>query len=204
MTASDQRRADAGLPLVVTSLLKGVVYRDSDERIWRALLPMQPQVNGYVATMGLTLVVDDTEGYAFLRSLPEPEDGESAAARLIPRRSLSFHVSLLLALLRKRLAEFDSKSSDSRLVLTREQVVDLVRVFLPESANEARLVDQVESDIAKAVKLGFLRRVRDQDESYEVRRVLKAFIDAQWLADFDELLARYAASTAGDREESAS
>lgn len=204
MTASDQRRADAGLPLVVTSLLKGVVYRDSDERIWRALLPMQPQVNGYVATMGLTLVVDDTEGYAFLRSLPEPEDGESAVARLIPRRSLSFHVSLLLALLRKRLAEFDSKSSDARLVLTREQIVDLVRVFLPESANEARLVDQVESDIAKAVKLGFLRRVRDQDESYEVRRVLKAFIDAQWLADFDELLERYAASAAGDREESAS
>ncbi len=51
--------------------------------------------------------------------------------RLIPRRALSFHVSLLLALLRKKLAEFDAQGGDTRLMLTREQIVEMVRVFLP-------------------------------------------------------------------------
>ena len=27
--------------------------------------------------------------------------------------------------------------------------------------------------------------------NFEVRRILKAFVDAQWLAEFDERLARY-------------
>ena len=45
-------------------------------------------------------------------------------------------------------------------MLTREQIVDLVRVFLPDSSNEARLVDQIDAHIAKVVDLGFLRQVR--------------------------------------------
>ena len=99
------------LPLAVTQLMKGVVYRDAHERAWRNLLALQPQVRDYVAVMGLTVVIDEAEGYAFLRSRPEDDDvGDDAARqpappRLIARRSLSFHVSLLLALLRKKLGQ---------------------------------------------------------------------------------------------------
>jgi hypothetical protein len=160
---------------------------------------LQSQVRDYVATIGLTIVVDEAEGYAFLRSKPEDEDddGKPAVPRLIARRSLSFHVSLLLALLRKKLAEFDAQGSDTRLVLSRAQIVDLIRVFLPPSSNDARLVDQIDVLLGKVVDLGFLRRVKDSD-AYEVRRILKAFVDAQWLAGFDEQLARYAAELTGD------
>jgi hypothetical protein len=52
------------------------------------------------------------------------------------------------------------------------------------------------------VGLGFLRPVKNAEQSYEVRRILKAFIDGQWLADFDTRLAEYAGlltpGTAGD------
>lgn len=41
------------------------------------------------------------------------------------RRPLSFAVSLLLALLRKKLAEFDAAGGDTRLILSREQVIEL-------------------------------------------------------------------------------
>ena len=99
------------------------------------------------------------------------------------RRPLSFPVSLLLALLRKKLAEFDAGGGQDeegvRLVLSREDIVELLRVFLPEASNEARLMDRVDTDINKVVELGFLRRI------------LKAFVDAQWLADFDTRLAAY-------------
>jgi hypothetical protein len=68
----------------------------------------------------------------------------------------------------------------------------MTRVFIPDGSNEARLVDNVDSYIQKAVDLGFLRRLRQENGLYEVRRILKAFVDAQWLARFDEELATYA------------
>jgi hypothetical protein len=68
----------------------------------------------------------------------------------------------------------------------------MLRVFIPESSNEARLVDQVDTLIQKVVDLGFLKRVRDEAGMFEIRRILKAFVDAQWLANFDQELAKYA------------
>jgi hypothetical protein len=191
--------AEPDLPLAVTQLMKGVVYRDAHDRAWRELLQLQAQVRDYVSVIGLTVVIDEAEGYAFLRSRPEEEisDDRPAPPRLIARRSLSFHVSLLLALLRKKLAEFDASGSDTRLMLTRDQIVEMVRLFMPASSNEARLVDQIDSYLAKAVDLGFLRQVRGQDSLYEVRRILKAFVDGQWLADFDRRLTEYAAQLDG-------
>jgi hypothetical protein len=188
-------RDEPNLSLAVTQLMKGVVYRDQHEAAWRQLLQLQPQVRDHVAVVGLTVVIDEAEGYAFLRSRPDldEEDGP-AIPRLIPRRSLSFHQSLLLVLLRKRLLEFDAKDADTRLIVSRQEIVDMLRVFLPQHSNEARLVDQLDSYLAKVVDLGFLRRVRAQEELYEVRRILKAFVDGQWLADFDLRLAEYAAT----------
>ena len=77
-------------------------------------------------------------------------------------------------------------------MLTREQIAEMMRVFLPASSNEARLADKIDSYIGKAVDLGFLRPAKNAEPVYEVRRILKAFVDAQWLADFDARLAEYA------------
>jgi hypothetical protein len=105
---------------------------------------------------------------------------------------LSFHVSLLLALLRKKLAEFDAQGGDARLMLTRAQIVEMARVFLPATSNEARLIDQIDAHIGKAAELGFLRPAKNAEQSFEVRRILKAYVDGQWLADFNDRLAEYA------------
>jgi hypothetical protein len=206
VTAPPPARSELDLPLVATSLMKGVVYRDTHEQVWRHLIPLQAQLRDHMATLGLVPVVDEAEGYAFLRQRDDDGDDDAADGgpasgaripRLVARRSLSFPVSLLLALLRRRMAEFDATDAGSRLVLTREQIVALIRVFLPERSNEARLVDQVDAHIAKVVDLGFLRRVPGADDAFEVRRILKAFVDAQWLADFDRRLAGYAADPRG-------
>lgn len=189
-------RSELDLPLVVTSLMKGVVYQDQHEKVWNHLLPLRAQVSDYVETMGLMVVVDEAEGYAFLRSRPVSDD-EQAVPRLVARRSLSFPVSLLLALLRKRLAQFDADNSDTRLILSRDQIVELIRVFLPANSNDARLVDQVDAHLSKVVDLGFLRRLPGEDNLFEVRRILKAFVDAQWLSEFSARLADYAAEIEG-------
>jgi hypothetical protein len=149
--------------------------------------------------MGLVVVIDEAEGYAFLRSRPVDDD-ERTVPRLIARRSLSYPVSLLLALLRKRLAQFDADNSDTRLIISRDQIVELIRVFLPPNSNEARLVDQVDTHLTKVVELGFLRRLPGEDNLFEVRRILKAFVDAQWLSDFADRLAAYATEATGEAE----
>jgi hypothetical protein len=187
------------LSALVIPLLKGVMYRDGDASLWNALLNLQARVRDYVAVLGLELVLDEAEGYAFLRSCLEPEDdGASRLPRLVARRPLPFPVSLLLALLRKKLVEFDASGGDTRLVLARDEIVELIRVFLPESSNEAKLIEQIETHLNKIVELGFLRRLKagaanqaGQTAVFEVRRILKAFVDAQWLADFDARLAAY-------------
>ena len=189
----------AELGPVVVALMKGVVYRDTHEVTWHQLLRLRGQASDYVAVLGLTLVVDEAEGYAYLRSRPENID-QPTAPRLVARRSLSFHVSLLLALLRKKLAEFDAASADPRLVLSRDQIVEMVRVFLPATSNEARLVSNIDTHLNKIIELGFLRRLRGADDQYEVRRILKAFVDGQWLAEFDTQLRDYRDQLAGAEE----
>ena len=187
------------LSALVIPLLKGVVYQENDAALWSALLNLQARVRDYTSVLGLELVLDEAEGYAFLRSrLQDNDDGAPALPRLVARRPLSFPVSLLLALLRKKLAEFDASGGETRLVLSRDDIVDLVRVFLPQSSNEARLIDQIETHLNKIAELGFLRKLKAsgpnqgaRTAAYEVRRILKAFVDAQWLADFDARLLAY-------------
>lgn len=206
--------ATPDLSSVVIPLLKGVIYRDEasarNAALWSGLLDLQARVRDYVAVLGLDLVLDEAEGYAFLRARsPEGNEADTPLPRLVARRPLSFPVSLLLALLRKKLAEFDAGGGQDaegvRLILSREDIVELIRVFLPEASNEARLTDRVDTDINKVVELGFLRRMKPaagQPPSFEVRRILKAFVDAQWLTDFDARLAAYRAQLeAPDTEE---
>lgn len=187
------------LSSLLIPLLKGVIYREADTALWSTLLDLQARVRDYVTVLSLELVLDEAEGYAFLRSRPDNgDDGSPAVPRLVARRPLSFPVSLLLALLRKKLAESDAGGGDTRLILTREQIVEMVRVFLPTGSNEAKLIDQIDTQVSKIVELGFLRKLKPaagkregQAAAFEVQRILKAFVDAQWLADFDARLAAY-------------
>lgn len=201
------------LSQLLVHLLKGVLYRDDDEKLWASLLRLQARVREQAVVLLLDLVLDEAEGYAYLKSRPDPDESDAAPRppRLIARRPLSHPVSLMLALLRKRLAEFDAGGGDTRLVLSREEIAELMRVFLPDGSNEARLIDQVDATISKVVDLGFLRKLKPaagstQDRGhFEVRRILKAFVDAQWLAEFDARLEVYrtalsAASTKGDSD----
>lgn len=61
-------------------------------------------------------------------------------------------------LLRKKLVEADVGGEETRVVLTRDQMSEMMRVFLQDQPNEAKLVDRIDSHINKVAELGFLRR----------------------------------------------
>lgn len=184
-------------PLI--ALFKGVLYRDDKPDIWQSLLRFQAGVRDHAAVFGLELALDEAEGYAYLRQR-NPQDGEEELPRLVPRRPLSYPVSLLLALLRKKLAEHDAGGGDHRLILTREQIAELMRLFLSATGDEVRLLSRIDATITKAEDLGFVRRLRERPDRVEVRRILAAFIDAQWLSEFEQRLAEYRAHAGGGGE----
>jgi hypothetical protein len=180
--------------------MKGVVYADNT-KLWQQLLAVQAQVRNYVSLLGLELALFEDEGFAWLRNR-ETREGETDTPRLVTRRQLSYPVSLLLALLRRKLAEHDAGSSEDRLILSRDDIVDMMRTFLPSGVNEARLVDQIDAHINRVIELGFARRLRNENNKIEICRILKAFVDAQWLNEFDQRLQAYLAHSQPEATES--
>lgn len=186
---------EQAVAVAVITLMRGVVYRETHEDAWEHLGRHGAAVRDHFDTVGVAVVVDDDEGYAYLRSR-DPGDDEEPLPRLVQRRTLTYHVSLLLVLLRKRLVEHESTTGEGRLVLGRDQVVEMLRVFTSDTSDEARAIDQVDRTLAKAAELGFVRQLRGQRDQWEVRRILKAYVDAQTLADFAGKLEEYAGRTA--------
>jgi hypothetical protein len=180
------------LTVPVVNLLKtGVLYQSDAPIVWDQVLAQQAAIGDYLAVMGLQLVVDPAEGYAYAQQRdPDTRDDGVSVPRLVTRHRLSFAVSLMLVLLRGRLADSDATSSDTRLLLSRDDLVDMVRGFLPPRSNEAQLVDQIDAHIKKLCELKALRPTK-QPGWYEVRRHLKALVDAQVLGDYNDLLATY-------------
>jgi hypothetical protein len=185
---------------VLIALMKGITTREDDPALWQSLLELQARAREYVSVLGLELMLDELEGYAYLRQRVAAE-GEPEFPRLVARRQLGYSVSLMLALLRKKLAEFDAGSGETRLILSAEQIADLIRLFLAETANEAKLMDRVDTDIRKIVDMGFLRKLHGSNDRFEVRRILKSYVDAQWLAELEQRLAEYKLHVSGDRDE---
>jgi hypothetical protein len=182
--------ADLEFSSALIALMGGIVDREDHPAMWQRLLDLRPRVAEYVAAMGLELIIDEAEGYGYLRQR-RTAPGEPELPRLVARRQLGYSVSLLLALLRRKLAEFDADGGEARLIVDGTQIAEMARMFLADTANEAKLMDRVETDVRKIAEMGFLRRLRGSEDRYEVRRLLKSFVDAQWLADFDKRLSEY-------------
>lgn len=193
MTETENKDVNNGFSVVLITLLKGVVYADENIKLWQNLLSLQARIRDYVKEIGLELIVYEDEGFAWLQTLTSHGE-QTDLPRLVMKRQLSYPVSLLLALLRRKLAEHDASSSESRLILSRDDIVEMMKTFLKAESNEARLVDQIDTHINKVIELGFARRLRTENNKIEVRRLLKAFVDAQWLNDFDAHLKAYLSS----------
>jgi len=184
---------DFAISKAVIKLMNGVVYRENDEETWRDLEQYEGAVQDHFEKIGVRAQIDRSEGYAFLRSICAGE-GEEELPRLIKRHAYSFSDSLLLVLLRRRLFEFEAAGGEGRLVLNRDQLVELMRVFLKDTNHEVRLVRDIEQTITRVAKQGFLKEVRaaEGERKWEVKRIIKAYVDAAALAGFEAKLSEYA------------
>ncbi len=185
---------DGILPIApaVIKLLQGVVYND-DRTIWNCLIQYQNDIKHHFSGIGIDVIIRESDGFAFLKQKDDPPDQENPLPHLIERRQLSYPVTLLSVLLYEKMVEFESQSRDTtRLILDREDIKDLMRIFLPEGSNEARLMNTIDNHINRLKELGILRELSTSPNKFEVRKILKAKIPIESLQEIKNKLKEHA------------
>lgn len=116
-------------------LLRGPIYSDQD-RDWQALTEHLAELHRYFGRLELRVVLQNTDGYAFLdEAAPDSDDEETGAEALPPllrRDRLGYDATLLCVLLRQRLDEHDgagTASSGGRLYVTQQELLDQLSLF---------------------------------------------------------------------------
>lgn len=181
--------ADSFAPLAIR-LLKGVIYEE-ESRYWADLVKIHElPLRRHFAQIGLDLIVNRQEGFAYLRQRAAEETEAAALPRLMVRRSLTIDQSILCVLLRESLEDHTVSESASREpILTLRDMRDLVELFFKERATQQRFLRDVRKTVDDVRRMGFLEMLGNSDSyahedevKYRVKRILKAFIGA------DELL----------------
>jgi len=180
--------SDYSLGLI--TLLKGILY-DHQKAAWENLLQYEPEIKRYFSAIGLDVYIDKSEGYAYLQQ-NEPEE-ETELPRLAEKRQLNFFTSLLCIVLRKYLLEQDAQGGSVRAIISQQEIVHRTRSFLPSTSDEAKQQDKILTTINKVIDIGFLRKLEDDGNNYEIHRVIKGFVNAGVIDDMLQRLERYAA-----------
>lgn len=177
--------------LSLISLLKGIVYENQKDA-WANLIQYEPDVKKYFSTIGLDLFLDKSEGYAYLKQVEFEE--EMAIPKIAEKRPLNFHVSLLCLVLRKYLLENDAQGGTIRAIISQQEIVNRVKLFMPSAADEAKLYDKIVATINKVIlEMGFLRKLEDNTDNYEIHRIIKGFVNANEIDETLKRLETYAA-----------
>ncbi len=157
-------------------LLKGILY-DHQKEGWENLLKYEAEVKKYFSALYLELYIDKGEGYAYLQQ-KEFEEENQEIPRLAERRQLNFLTSLLCIVLRKYLLEQDAQGGSIRAIITQQEIINRVKIFLPSLSDEAKQQDKIITAINKVIEIGFLRKLEDNNNNYEIHRIIKGFVNA--------------------------
>jgi hypothetical protein len=173
---------------VKVRLLQDAIYSDEAD-LWAALLRYRPHIEIYFQEIGLNLVVHEEDGFAYLKQADQEES--AGIPRLFRRDKLTKGVAIIGVVLREQLLQFDEKVHDeSRLILLKDEIMELVTPFFPGSNDEIKADKRIEGYITKAEEIGLLRKlpIGEGEERYEVRRVIKARFPAETLKALREQL----------------
>ena len=86
---------------------------------------------------------------------------------------------------------------ENRLILRKEEIMQLVAPFFPETNDQIRADKRIEAAITKAGDMGLLHKLStsESDERYEVRRIVKARFPIETLKELREQLEFHASAS---------
>ena len=169
-------------------LLQGPVFEHEGER-WRRVTHGKSEMDGYFRQIGLRVVVDPVEGYAYLEQVPEDELRD--LPRIVRRRQLTMGATIYGFFLRQELDRaIKDDPGTTRVRRTLRQIRELVTEFFPATNNDSADRKIASGHLADLAELGFVRRVVESgdgnDAEYELTRLLRAKFNPTAAQDFLE------------------
>lgn len=178
----------------IIRLLKSPIERASP--LWENIIHYQAEIQDYIGTIGLELIIKKDEGFAFVKQM---EDSEGDTLGLIQRRVISFEASILLVVLRNSLEEFDSNPTQyqaSEKFISNIQIREELELFLQEGYNHLKFQKDLEKYINTIEELGYLRLVSEKEleRTYQIHRIIKEKISLNELQEFKGKINEYVQS----------
>jgi len=177
--------------IVAVNLLQGVVY-EQDENLWTLLLSNESDLSEYFIEIGLTLIIDRSEGFAYLRQLGDDErtDGYERLPRLFKKTPLGYPPTLLSVLLREEYRKFEEEDLDNeRCVVEVDSLLDIWKSFFPADSDEVNLRKGLIKALNQLKELKFVSKLKSEADSWEVRKLLKVRIPIEDLEHLRDRLA---------------
>ena len=178
--------------IAAVRLLQGVIY-DDDSAAWNALLQHAAELAIMLARLGLLLIVDRTDGFAYLKQI-DPQDRTDGYERLpvlFRRTTLTYEQTLLSVLLRDHYRRFEEEDLDNgRCIVETDLLFDSWKSFFSAADDEVRLRRRLETSLKRLAELRFVKPFATSPDAWEVRRILKARLPLEDLEQLrDRLLA---------------
>jgi hypothetical protein len=172
---------------VIIRLLQSVIY-DDDKRYWNDLLNYETTVRDYFTKIGMDLILNRADGYAYLKQIEFAEDDKTRPIQLIRKIPLTYEMSLLCVLLREWLDENEVKMKNEKLFVSGKQIKERIDLFFKDKSNRKRLLDKLDGLIKQARELGFLHLTQEHETNadnnqYEIKKIVKAKISNEKLEE---------------------
>ena len=179
---------------VLIKLLKGPVEY-LEKTAWDQLLAYQTELTRFLQNLGLLLVLEKDDGYAYLEQTKLDE--EENVAGWIRRVPLGYEESILLVLLRDMMAEFEVGEIASReLIKKRREIKEYAELFFKENPSRVKFIRDLDRLIDRAEELDFLEIVENSElhdeQKFRIKKIIKARVDNEILENFKQQLTQHA------------
>lgn len=174
---------------VFIKLIKGPIDY-TEKALWEKLVQYEYDLIPFLAQLGLKLVIDKEDGYAYV-ALNHTEDDVNVS--WIIRRPLTYEESIMLVLLREMMAEFETGESGSReLIKKRREIKEYAEMFFKENASRVKFLKEIDRLIDKMEEYEFLDKTDNNDiadeQRFRIKKIIKARVDSEDLEAFTEQL----------------
>ena len=179
----------------IVKLLRGTV--DKKDGVWADILNYQTEIQEYINTLGLHLILKEDDGFAFLKQFEIDSDNNTIG--LVSRRQVGFETSIVLVILRQLLEEFESNPIDIHVTekfITQSELKEQISFFLPEKYNKVKFLNDIEKYIKKVEELGYLKEsgTSFNEKKYKIHKIIKEKVTLDILNEFKEKLKEYVES----------
>jgi len=178
---------------VFIKLLKGPIEY-VEKSTWEKLIQYKAELTGFLQQLGLTLVLDEQDGYAYVKHMQTEE--EESPVTWIQRRSLTYEESVMLVLLREMMAEFEvGEATNRELIKKRREIKEYAELFFKENASRVKFLKEIDRLIDKAEENGFLDKTENHDladeQKFRIKKIIKAKVSSEELDTFYQQLVKF-------------